>query len=131
MNWTVENLDVDQMDVETALLEGTLEENTGTHVKCPPGMKLDKDECLEIREGMCGSVQNAGLHWLKMRKILESPDAGIKKSEADQCPFVKIGKKETVTLFLCVDDSCIFRARSDTDDVTMAMKSEESLCNQN
>ena len=32
--WTVRNLDVDQMDVETAFLEGTLDENERVHMKC-------------------------------------------------------------------------------------------------
>ena len=63
VNWTVRNSDVDQMDVETAFLEGTLEENESVHMKCPPGMKL---ECLETCKGMHGLVQSARLHWLKM-----------------------------------------------------------------
>ena len=45
------------MDVETAFLEGILEENERVHMKCPPGMKLEKDECLEMHKGMCGLVQ--------------------------------------------------------------------------
>ena len=79
INWIVKNLDVNQMDVETAFLEGTLEENEKTHMKCPPGMNLDKDECLEIHKGMHGLVQSARLHWLKMSQVLESPDVSFKK----------------------------------------------------
>ena len=48
VNRIVRNLDVDQMGVETAFLEGILEENERVHMKCPPGMKLEKDECLEM-----------------------------------------------------------------------------------
>ena len=82
-----------------------LEENERVHMKCPPGMKLEKDECLETCKGMCGLVQSARLHRLKMSKILVSLEVGFKKSEADQCLFVKTGKKGPVTLLLCVDDS--------------------------
>ena len=62
MNWTVRNLDVDQMDVETAFLEGALKEKERAHIKCPPGMILEKDECLEMYKGMCGLVQRARAH---------------------------------------------------------------------
>ena len=33
INWTVRNLDVDQMDMETAFLEGILEENERVHLE--------------------------------------------------------------------------------------------------
>ena len=88
------------MDVETAFPEGTLEEHERMHMKCPPGMNLGKDECLEICKGVHGLVQSARLHWLNMSQVLESPDVGFKKSDADQCPFMKIGKKKTVTPYL-------------------------------
>ena len=42
------NLDIDQLDVETAFLEGVLEEDEYVYLKCPQGMELDDDECLQI-----------------------------------------------------------------------------------
>ena len=50
-------------------------------MKHPPGMKLEKDECLVMCKGMCGLVQSARLHWLKMSKILVSAEVGFKKNE--------------------------------------------------
>ena len=91
VNWIVGNSDADQMDVETAFPEGVLEEKERVHMKCPPGMTLGKDECLVTCKGMHGLVQSARLHWLKMSEILMSPEIGFKKSEADQCSFVKMG----------------------------------------
>ena len=41
MNWTVRNLDVDQMDVETAFLEGALKESERVLMEYPPGMHLE------------------------------------------------------------------------------------------
>ena len=87
-------------------------------MKCPPGMILEKDECLETCKGMCGLVQNARVHWLKMSNVLISPEVGFTKSEKDQCSFVKKGKHGPVVLLLCVDDSCIFGVREDADEVT-------------
>ena len=122
VNWIVRNSDVDQMDVETAFLEGVLEEKERVHMKCPPGMKLEKDECLVTHKGMHGLVQSARLHWLKMSKILMSPEIGFKKSEADQCLFVKMGMKGPVTLLLCVDDSCTFGHKFDIEKVVNAVR---------
>ena len=56
---------------------------------------------------MCGLVQSARVHQLKMTKVLISPEVGFEKSEADQCPFLKKGKHGSVALFLHVDDLCI------------------------
>ena len=44
MDWIVRNLEFDQMDVETEFMEGTLKEKERVHMKCPPGMNLEKDE---------------------------------------------------------------------------------------
>ena len=85
-------------------------------------MNLKKDECLEIWKGMCGLVQSATVHWLKMTKVLISPEVGFEKSKEDQCPFMKKGKHGPVVLLLCVDDSCIFGTREDTDEVTVAVR---------
>ena len=84
--WLVLGLDVDQTDVETAFLEGDLKENECVHVPCPQGMDLEKDECLETREGMCGLVQAARVHWKKMCKYLTSQLKCVKNS-----PFLCVG----------------------------------------
>ena len=65
VNWIVRNLDVDQMDVETAFSEGVLEEKERVHMKCPPGMTLGKDECLVMYKGMHGLVQSKDCIGLK------------------------------------------------------------------
>ena len=122
VNWIVRNLDADQMDVETAFSEGALEEKERVHMKCPPGMTPGKDECLVMCKGMCGLVQSARLHLLKMSKILMSSEVGFRKSEADQCSFVKVGVKGPVTRLLCVDDSCMFGHKFDIEKAANAVR---------
>ena len=93
------------MDVETVFLEGDSKENKRVHLSCPPGMKLEADECLEVRKGMCGLVQSARMHWLKMTAFLCSEEVGFEKSEADQCLFFKRGKHGPIfclVLMICV-----------------------------
>ena len=57
--WLVLRLDVDQIDVKTAFLEGDLKPSEYVYMKCPQGLGLMEDECLEIQKGMYGLVQSA------------------------------------------------------------------------
>ena len=70
--WLVLRLDVDQINVETAFLEGELKENEYVYMSRPDGMDLRDDECLEIRKGMYGLVQAARIYWMKMCQYLTS-----------------------------------------------------------
>ena len=44
--WLVLKLDVDQIDVETAFLEGDLKPSEYVYMKCPQGLGLKEDECI-------------------------------------------------------------------------------------
>ena len=79
--WLVLRLDVDQIDVETAFLEGELKENEYVYMSRPDGMDLRDDECLEIRKGMYGLVQAARIYWMKMYQYLTSENVGMTKNE--------------------------------------------------
>ena len=81
--WLVPGLDVAQTDTKTAFLEGDLKEDECVYVTCSEGMDLGKDECLETRKEMHGSVQAARMHWLKICEHLTSLDTGMKQSAAD------------------------------------------------
>ena len=48
ITWTVCGLDVNQLDVEMAFLEGELNEGEHLCMSCPMGMELNDDECLEL-----------------------------------------------------------------------------------
>ena len=109
--WIAMELDVDQMDVETAFLEGVLDKEEYMYMKCPHGMDLGDDKCLEIRKGMYGLVQSARLFWKKMSNFLIS--IGFKQSAADQCLFVKEAEKGIIALLLYVDDLAIFGYKED------------------
>ena len=62
--WLVLGLDVDQIDVETAFLEGELDEKERVYLKCPPGMDFGEDECLEVMKGLYGLVRASQLFGL-------------------------------------------------------------------
>ena len=70
--WLVLDLDVDPIDVETAFLEGELDESERVYLTCPPGMELGNDECLKICKGLYGLVQFLRIYSKKMCKVLGS-----------------------------------------------------------
>ena len=82
--------------------------NEYVYLKCPEGMNLQPDECLEIRKGMYGLVQVARLFWKRFADYVTSTKVGMKQCEVDQCLFVKKGLKGIVILLLYVDDSTLF-----------------------
>ena len=57
--WIVLDLYIDQLNVETAFLEGILDESEFVYMKCPTGMKIGEDECLLVKKGMYELVQVA------------------------------------------------------------------------
>ena len=73
------------MDVETAFLEGRIKADEYVYLKCPDGMTLKDDECLEIRKGMYGLVQVARLFWKRFSDYVTSEKVGMKQSKVDQC----------------------------------------------
>ena len=54
--WIIYDTDIDQVDVETAFLGGKLNPDEYQYLRCPEGVFLEDDECLEIIGGMYGLV---------------------------------------------------------------------------
>jgi len=114
--WIVLTLDIDQLDVETAFLEGILDPSEYVYLKCPEGMKLEKDECLEVHRGLYGLVTSARIFWRSFSRHLTSDLVGFEQSLADQCLFFKQGKHGPIYLLLYVDDSICVGHRKDIDE---------------
>ena len=76
--WLIHKWSVWQLDIETAFLEGVLQENKRVHLKCPEGMELREDECLELHKAMCGLVQAARAFWKKWTRFLTSDKVQMK-----------------------------------------------------
>ena len=120
--WMVIDLDIDQLDVETAFLEGILEPHEYVYLKCPDGMKLQPDECLEVRKGLYGLVTSARIFWKRFSNHLTSDKVGFEQSLTDQCLFYKRGKFGMIVLLLYVDDSLCIGHRQDIDDTIQLIK---------
>ena len=125
--WMTYGLKVDQIDVETAFLEGDLKPSEYIYMKCPYGLKLQPDECLEIRKGMYGLVQSMRIFLGNMSNHLCSEEMGFTKCEADQCLFYKTGKKGPVMIILYVDDLIVFGMDKDIKDVIKGLRKKFNI----
>ena len=122
--WIVLGLSIDQMDVETAFLEGYLEEKELVYLKCPEGLNLNDDECLEMHCGMYGLVQSARIFFMSFSRHLTSDEVGFRQCMTDQCFFYKMGKKGPIILLLYVDDSACLGNKEDINE-TMKLISKK------
>lgn len=110
--WLILGLDSDQMDVETAFLEGILAKHEYVYMYKPEGMSLDTYECLEIHKGLYGVMKSSRVFYLKFFGYL-TEQCDFTRCESDQCLFYKRGKKGLTILLLYLDDSTIFGYRDD------------------
>ena len=125
--WMICDLEIDQMDVETAFLEGLLEEPEYVYLKCPDGMTLEPDECLEVRRGLYGLVASARIFWRSFSRHLTSDTVGFEQSLADQCLFFKQGKYGPIFLLLYVDDSVCVGQRQDIEETIKLIQTRFTL----
>ena len=111
--WIVLDLDIDQMDVETAFLEGILTPEEYVYMKCPTGMTLEETKCLLVKKGMYGLTQASRIFWIQFSAYLISDYVGFERCESDQCLFYKMGQYGPIILLLYVDDSAIMGDKRD------------------
>ena len=119
------DLELHQMDVKTAFLNGTLEEDI--YMSQPQGcIEKDKPEKVcKLRKSLYGLKQSARCWNQEMDKFLNI--SGYKQSNADSCIYTKVvsnseDRKSLIILALYVDDILI--ASSDND---MLQKEKQML----
>ena len=92
------------VDVETAFLEGELEEEI--YMECPAGMDSTEDEVLILDRCIYGLVQSARQYHRKAVKILKR--IGFEGGEVDPCLFTRESPKfGRVYIGLYVDDNLL------------------------
>ena len=115
--WIVFDLDVDQIDIESAFLEGQLKPSEYMYMKAPQGFGLKATECVMIKKGMYGLKNTGRIYYYTMRDYLCSTKGGFKVCPTDQCLFYKQGKHNIVMIICWVDDSICFGHKEDIADV--------------
>ena len=120
--WMVFDLDVDQMDIESAFLEGILEPKEYVYMRTPQGFNIGEGKCLLIQRGMYGLKQVARTYYYTVKNYLCSEEVGFKACPSDECLFYKMGKRNIILIIVWVDDSIVFGNREDIADLVEVMR---------
>lgn len=95
------DLELKHVDVRTAFLNGTLDEEV--YIKVPEGLQeVYPNKCFKLNKAIYGLKQAPRVWWLNLSSTLCKH--GFKSSFADQCLFIKKGKHGTVYCLVYVDD---------------------------
>ena len=92
------NLEVHQMDVKTAFLNGDID--TDIYMKQPEGFVRDSTKVCKLRKGIYGLKQAARLWNSKFDAYLKERD--YRASEADPCIYIKSAKRNGRTSFVII-----------------------------
>ena len=92
------NLEVHQMDVKTAFLNGDID--TDIYMKQPEGFVRDSTKVCKLRKGIYGLKQAARLWNSKFDAYLKERD--YRASEADPCIYIKSAKRNGKTSFVII-----------------------------
>jgi hypothetical protein len=106
-------LHAEQYDIETAFLEGNLDEEIymllpegyADYLKEKHGCEINEDEyCLKLHMAIYGLVQAAWQWWKKFKGVLKS--LGFEPSSVDPCLFIKPDVRLSLNT-IYVDDGCM------------------------
>lgn len=98
-------LEIKQIDIETAFLNGVMEEEI--YMNQPDGFQEQgKDIVCRLKKGLYGTKQAARQWNEKINSSLQ--DMGLTQSDADPCLYTKILEAEYTLLIVYVDDIVIF-----------------------
>ena len=96
------DLDACIFDIETAFLNGDLEEEI--YKDCPEGMEHEDDECLLLLKTIYGLVQSARQYFKKFKSVLVGK-MGFKQCPSDPCLFMRKNELGIVLIICHVDDN--------------------------
>jgi hypothetical protein len=116
------NLSITHLDVKTAFLNGYLKERL--FMKQPEGFEsLDKNRVLRLKRAIYGLKQSSRAWNERLNKILL--ELGYKRSDLEQCLYVKRRDKVITIIALYVDDFFIFsNCKKETDFVKEKLSSK-------
>lgn len=98
------DLKIKQMDVETAFLNGFLEEEI--YMEQPNGYDDETDRCCKLIKSIYGLKQSSRVWNDVLNDVLL--DFGLKRSTYDQCLYYLTNKKDKLYVTIYVDDILIF-----------------------
>ncbi len=106
---TAENLEIHNMDVETAFLNGDLEEEI--YMEVPEGFDEMKGKVCKLNKTLYGLKQSAR-EW-NTKFVNEMKTKGFSQSTTDPCVFFKKGIENLIVVSIFVDDNIIIGTKED------------------
>ena len=97
------NINIEQMDVETAFLNGKIKSKV--YVNQPKGYENGTDRVLMLMKALYGLKESARLWYDCFNEFMECLD--FKRSDYDYCLYVKVEYNEYIYVLLYVDDILI------------------------
>jgi hypothetical protein len=94
------DLELHQMDVKTAFLNGDLEEEV--YMKQPEGFDDNSQKACKLRKSIYGLKQASRQWYIKFHKVITS--YGFIENLVDQCIYLKVSGSKVIFLVLYVDD---------------------------
>jgi hypothetical protein len=98
------DLEIDQMDVESAFLQSLLRDGVEIYIEIPEGMQTTA-KYLKLRKSLYGLKQAPREWYITLRTFLESQ--GFTQSKADECLFIKQDADGLLIVVIYVDDIII------------------------
>ena len=117
------DLDVHQVDIKSAYLNGDFEENEVIYMALPPGLELTKDKSLVLRllRPLYGLRQSAR-HWHKKLRAVLLKRLHLAPCDVDQAVFFRTENGQLVVMGVHVDDLTIAVSSGLMDDVKAKLK---------
>jgi hypothetical protein len=112
------DLEVHQMDVKAAYLNGKLEEEV--YMEPPPGFGIPEGMVLKLNKAVYGTKQGGRVWYKNVKAELES--MGYTRTEADHAVFVRYRDGVVSIIVLYVDDFTLV-----CEDIEIIMKDKEAL----
>ncbi|POM64196.1 Retrotransposon Tca5 Polyprotein [Phytophthora palmivora] len=109
---------IKQFDIETAFLNGSLDEEV--YMKVPQGLNVADGNVCRLRRSLYGLKQAAAAWYRTISDVFLK--AGFRQCRSDSCLFVRSGRRSPVFVVLYVDDLLVSCAdEADADEVEKAL----------
>jgi hypothetical protein len=116
----VNDLEIEQIDVKTAFLNGPLEEDL--FIDAPDGFDFGQGKVLKLKKALYGLKQAARAWHLELKRVLMMH--GFKVSCADPCLFVMDRNGQQTFLLIYVDDGLIIGRMTEVTEVISILEKE-------
>ena len=117
----LQELDYLIFDVETAFLQGDLQERI--YMDCPEGMEHHEGECLLLQKTIYGLVQSAREYNRKFVSVLTR--YGFKQCPSDPCLFMRQDEEGVCYVLTYVDDNLVIGKRKAIDKLLAQIRASE------